>query len=269
MKNPKPLTRETYLKQFSRAARWRLPPREAEETIADYRELVCQPERDEGRLTEELGSPVQAARLLTDEKTYRRWLAVFAVLAFGLLLQAKWIWTGLGVEFNGLRMCWNPVLVMVVDLLLSLYWFRRHGQKNGPLSRLLPVALAVVCAVGCGILWRFWQLSGVDVFEELPGGAYRIQRHMYWLVTAMMWMGVLIALAGLTALIQAKCRDRRWLALYILCLTMGAILGFVTFVMHRMDLSAFDAPESVRSYVFTQIIPIGALGVIGTGVALC
>ena len=41
-----PMTQEAYLKKFSRAARWRLPPQESEEAIADYRELLFQPGRD-------------------------------------------------------------------------------------------------------------------------------------------------------------------------------------------------------------------------------
>ena len=81
MKQAKPLTKEQYLKKFSRAVRWRLPPQESEDAISDYRELIFQEERDESRLVEELGEPVQAAHLLTDVRTYRRWLAVFAVLA--------------------------------------------------------------------------------------------------------------------------------------------------------------------------------------------
>lgn len=268
MKQAKPLTREQYLKKFSRAVRWRLGAVEAEEAIADYHELVFQEERDESKLVEELGGPVQAAHLLTDVKTYRRWLAVFAVLVFGLFLQARWIWTAWHYVFMGLRAWWYPVLVMAADLPLSLYWFRRHGQKSGPLSKRLFIALAVVAIVGCGILWRFWQLSGVNLFEEIPGGAYGFEKHVYWLVTVMMYAGVLIALAGLTGLVQARCWDRRWLALYILCLTLGAMLGFVTFVMHAMDLS-FGAPEIMRAYIFARIIPIGVVGLIGTGVALC
>ena len=89
MKQQRSLTKERYLKKFSRAVRWRLPPQESEEAIADYRELVFQPERDESKLVEELGAPAQAAHLLTDVKAYRRWLAVFAVLAFGVFLVAK------------------------------------------------------------------------------------------------------------------------------------------------------------------------------------
>ena len=76
VKKVKPLTREQYLKKFSRAVRWRLPPTEAEEAIADYRELIFQPERDEKMLVEELGEPIHAANLLTDGTAYRRWLKV-------------------------------------------------------------------------------------------------------------------------------------------------------------------------------------------------
>lgn len=268
MKQAKPLTREQYLKKFIRAVRWRLPPQESEEAIADYRELIYQEERDESKLVEELGEPVQAAHLITDVKAYRRWLAVFAVLVFGLFLQARWIWTGWHYTFVGLRVWWYPVLVMAVGLPLSMYWFRRYGQKNGSPSKQLLITLAVAFVVGCGILWRLWQLSGVNVFEEIPGGTDRFEKQIYWLVIAMMCAGVFMALAGLTGLVQAKCRDRRWLALYILCLTVGAMLGFVTFVIHAMDLS-FGAPEVMRAYIFARILPVGAVGLVGTGVALC
>ena len=51
VKKVKPLTREQYLKKFSRAVRWRLPPQEAEEAIADYRELILRPDRKYYKLT--------------------------------------------------------------------------------------------------------------------------------------------------------------------------------------------------------------------------
>ena len=84
----------------------------------------------------------------------------------------------------------------------------------------------------------------------------------------MMCAGVLMAFAGVTGLVLAKCRDRRWLALYILCLTVGAILGFIIFVIHAMDMT-FGAPALMRAYVFSHILPVGVVGLIGTGVALC
>lgn len=269
MKQKKPLTKEQYLKKFIRAVRWRLTPQESEEAIDDYRELIFQEERDESKLVEELGTPAQAAHLLTDVKTYHRWLAVFAVLAFGLFLQAKWIWTAwYRFTFNGMRVWWYPVLVMIVGLPLSLYWFKKHGQKSGPMSKRLLITLAVVAVVGCRILCRLWQLSGVSVFDQYPGGSYGFERQVHWLNTAMMYAGVFTAFAGVTGLVLAKCRDRRWLALYILGLTVAAMIGFVTFNMKRMDLSMPDVYE-LRTYLFLHLLPVGAVGLIGTGVALC
>ena len=270
MKHPKSLTREQYLKQFSRAVRWRLPPQESEDAIADYRELIFQPERDESKLVEELGAPVQAAHLLTDVKTYRRWLAVFAVLAFGLFLLAKWAWTGMTVTtgFFSYSNVWYPVWVMAAGLLLSLYWFRRHGQKSGIVSKWLILALAVVLIMGCGVLYEIWNVTGIPIYEQLTSHTSRHRQDVILLITAMMYIGVFSALAALVGLVLARCQDRRWLALYILGLTVAAMIGFVTFNMKRMDLSMPDAHE-FRTYLFIQLSLMGTAGLIGTGVALC
>lgn len=270
MKQKKPLTKEQYLKKFSRAVRWRLPPQESEEAIADYRELVFQPERDEEKLVEELGTPAQAAHLITDVKTYRRWLAVFAILAFGLFLLAKWAWTAhTRLYIHGIEAWWYPVWTMAVGLPLSLYWFRRHGQKNGPMSRWLLLALAVLLACGVGTLaWNWYVLSPefLDFYSEtyphvIPWQII-LQRE---LVTEGGWVYALIALAGL---VLAKCYDRRWLALYVLSVTVAALCGFILLHMHRMDMS-YAISSSIQAYLFARLIPIGAVGLIGTGVALC
>lgn len=159
MKQGKALTKEKYLAKFSRAVRWRLPPRDSEEAIADYRELIFREERDEAKLVEELGDPVQAAHLLTDVKTYHRWLKVFAVLTFGLFLLAKWSLTAhSSLRLNGWEAYWYPVWVMAVGLPLSLYWFRRHGQKSGTMSKRLVLALAATLILGVGIMVWTWYI---------------------------------------------------------------------------------------------------------------
>ena len=136
-------------------------------------------------VVEELGEPVQAAYLLTDVKTYRRWLEVFAVLVFGLFLLAKWAFLGhTSLNLSNYDQWWYPVWVMAVGLVL------------------------------------------------------------------------------------AKCYDRRWLALYILGVTAAAMIGFVTFNFKGMDLD-YPTAEVMRAYLFARLIPIGAAGLIGTGVALC
>lgn len=265
----KTLTREQYLKKFSRAVRWRLPPQESEEAIADYRELVLEEERDESKLVEELGEPVQAAHLLTDVQTYRRWLKVFAVLAFGVFLLAKWAFMGhSSFYFSFAEQWWYPVWVMEVGLVLSLYWFRRHGQKNGAISKWLVLALAVVLIAGCGVMYGIWDVTGAVMYEQVLEHRLRLIQQVDLVIAAMMYVGALSALAAFAGLVLAKCYDRRWLALYILGVTVAAMIGFVTFNFKSMDLSVPD-PYELRSYLFAWLIPIGAAGLIGTGVAMC
>ena len=271
MRQARPLTREQYLKKFSRAARWRLPPQESEEAIADYREMVYQEEREESKLVEELGDPVQAAHLLTDVKTYRRWLAVFAVLAFGLFLMARWCFTGRS-QFDyvfGKRQYWYPVWVLMVGMALSLYWFRRHGQKNGPLSRRLALALVVVLAVGAVIMGWTWYVTGPDFLARLAVEPNKDSLHrLAWtLGDLLMYGGTLCALVAFAGLVLAKCRDRRWLAVYALALTVAVLCAIVTFWLRSMSLD-WGADE-LRSYFFPRMVLVGIAGLMGTGVALC
>ena len=265
------LTREQYLKKFSRAARWRLPPQESEEAIADYRELIFREERDESRLVEELGEPVQAAHLLTDVQTYRRWLTVFAVLAFGVFLLAKWAFMGhSSFYFTFAEQWWYPVWVMAVGLLLSLYWFRRYGQKNGPLSKRLVLGLVLVLVVGVVVIGWTWHVMDPEWLERVAVEPYGgpLHRQVWLLGDLLMYGGTFSALAAFAGLVVAKCYDRRWLALYILGVTAAAMIGFVTFNLKGMDL---DSPsvEAMRGYLFARLIPIGVAGLVGTGVALC
>lgn len=271
MRQTKPLTREQYLKKFSRAVRWRLPPQESEEAIADYRELVLETERDESKLVEELGEPVQAAHLLTDVKTYRRWLAVFAVLAFGLFLLAKWCFTGHS-QFDyvfGKRQYWYPVWVLMAGMALSLYWFRWHGQKKGRLSRRLVLVLALTLVVGAVIMGLTWYVTGPDFLARLvaePDGA-SLHKLARTLGDLLMHGGTLCALGAFAGLVLARLCDRRWLAAYLLALTVAALCAIVTFWLRSMSLD-WGADE-LRYYFFPRMIPVGIAGLIGTGVALC
>ncbi len=271
MKQQRSLTKEQYLKKFSRAVRWRLPPQESEEAIADYWELVFQPERDESKLVEELGEPVQAAHLLTDVKAYRRWLAVFAVLAFGVFLVAKWCFTGRS-HFDyvfDFRQYWFPVWVLMVGVVLSQYWFRRHGQKNGPLSRRLILALTLVLAAGALIMGWTWHVTGPDFLARLAAEPNKdlLHRLAWTLGDLLMYGGTLCAVAAFTGLVLAKLCDRRWLAVYGLALTVAALCAIVTFWLRSMSLD-WGAGE-LRAYFFPRMVLVGIAGLLGTGVALC
>lgn len=269
MKQGKPLTREQYLKKFSRAVRWRLPPRDSEEAIADYRELIFQEERDESKLVEELGDPVQAAHLLTDVNTYRRWLKVFAVLSFGLLLLAKWSWMAWATRIMGWDEWWYPVWVMAVGLPLSLYWFRRHGQKNGAVSKWLALVLAAVLVFGVGTMaWTWYVMSPEFLASYMEKYPDSISWHIILERELLINGGIVCALLAFAGLVLAKCYDRRWLALYTLGVTTAAMTCFVLFNLVSMDISV-PGPDVFQAYIFTRLLPIGAVGLIGTGVALC
>ena len=81
--------KKDYMARLEQAARWRLPPEEAEDVIADYRDIVGSPPRSEEELHREVGDPEQVVRLLVQPpKAYYAWLAVFAALAACLLAAA-------------------------------------------------------------------------------------------------------------------------------------------------------------------------------------
>ena len=263
MSKSKPLTKEKYLSKFSRAARWRLPPQEAEEAISDYRELLFQTERDESKLVEELGEPIQAAHLLTDVKSYRRWLAVFGILVFGLFQCARWCWTGRSSFLGafGKSSFWFPVWVMMVGLALSLFWFRRHGRKTGPVPVRVLLVLAAELAVGAGMMACAYCVltpSVVPLVTEWQAALF---------IGLFSYGGTAFAFIALVVLILARCRDRRWLALYALSVTVAALCVIVTFWLRRMDL-IFGIDE-FRFYMVPRMIPVGIVGLLGTGVALC
>ena len=63
--------KKDYMARLEWAARWRLPPQEANDVIADYRDIVGDPPRPEDELLRDLGSPRAAIRPLTPQKQYR------------------------------------------------------------------------------------------------------------------------------------------------------------------------------------------------------
>lgn len=266
-----PLTREKYLSAFSRAVRWRLPPQESEEAISDYRELIFQPERDEAKLVEELGEPIQAAHLLTDVRTYRRWLKVFAVLVAGLFLLAKWAWTGWSsLRLVAFDLYWYPIWVMAVGVPLSLYWFLRHGQKLGAPSKWLLPVLAVMAAFGAGTMALSWYVVSPGFIRSYAMAGEVIPWQIVLLRELLIEGGVACALIALSGLVLAKCCDRRWLALYILALTAAAMFCFFEFYLAGMDISAGSAEiEKIRAWLFLRLAPVALVGLVGTGVALC
>ena len=276
--------KKDYLSSLSRAARWCLPPAEAAEVLEDYRDLIEQEPRSEEALRRDLGSPWSAARQLVQPKAYRRWVAVFAVLAACVLPPAV---LPLLRELSGRAMFrfdaygadwlwWFPDLcdkvipfrtgLLLAGVALALVWFRRGNGEDK--CRTLPkgvMPLLLLLLMGMAFQWvDAWILLAepVKIWEWLTSKIVEALRLAMTL--DMFVMGVI----GMFALVKARMTDRRWQAVYILALA-GSVLGMSVFALWTsMDISSITVTGWQREFVI-RYLGITVLGLVGTGASLC
>lgn len=265
--------RRDYLSRLSRAARWYLSPAEAAEVLEDYREIV--EGRSEEELRREVGSPRETARRLAQPKAYRRWLAVFAVLAACVVLPSAdavlseisqqlirlfdiWFLPG-GIAQTSRYAEW----MLPLGTVLAFAWFQRNGRKEPtlpkwvvPLLIFLLLGIAWVSFLGWVLFAEQWDLLNSLFPEE------RVWVHRLTLGLDALAAGVI----GMLGLVKARLGDRRWRAVYVLGLTGAAACVFVWKLFSSMTLdfsSGWQTPLLLR-YGFITIV-----GLLGTGVSLC
>ena len=255
-----------YFAQLTRAARWLLPPEEAREVLEEYRDILDAAPRDGESLRRDLGDPAEAMRLLSQPKEYHRWLAAFAGMAACLLLPAV-------SPLPGMTRLWQffqrylyrfPVELMFLaaGLGVSLVWFRRReAEKEGPLPRgvkpLFALQLAGMAAAWSVLCLAAFQPQGPMAFLQAHAG---LAGHI---ADILLWMGFLLSLTGLWALVQARLADRRWRAVYALSLTTTVLVMAALSMLWDMRLDASPADSLPYCVLLT------ALGLAGTGVSLC
>lgn len=280
--------RQDYMARLERWARWMLPRQEADDVLGDYRDIVGDPPRSYEELLRDLGKPRDAIRPLAQEKPYRAWLAVFAVMAACALL------LGLSPLPGGNRLwrllsnsvIWNdralftlgnvfPPLGMVV----ALVWFRWKGRKPGKLPRAVPILLAVAVVWIAGVLFTDWLwLNDPMGFSALLG---EVPVRVLWvslgwtrpltvllLGDALTWGGCLaMALLAVYALVKARTGDRRWAAVYVLALTAVLVSWQALTFMSDMSLDGAGPGWGLSHFRIWTIQ--AAVGFVGAGVALC
>lgn len=270
--------KKDYMARLERAARWRLPRQEAEEVIADYRDIVGDPPRPEDELRREVGEPEQVIKLLVSPpKAYRVWQAVFAVLAACILIPGV---SPLG-PFYGI---WNPVfyygrygpVLPAIGLIVSLVWFRRTGYKGEQLPRAIPILLAALLAWCGGILLLDWAAMRdpqgfSEAWGEMPsliGPNLMVSRSVVILNDFLAYGGAALALLGIFGLVRARTQDRRWAAVYILAMAVMLVSLESLAVFTNMDPTFFPWEGWYLPYLNRYAV-IAAVGVAGAGVALC
>lgn len=277
--------KRNYLARLERWARWMLPHSEAEDVAADYRDIVGDPPRSEEELLRDLGRPRDAIRPLADTKAYRTWLAVFALMAACALLPGlsplpggNRLWWFLSNRYILNVFCLGGVLPLL-GMVTALVWFRRKGQKPGRLPRAVPILLAVAVIWIAGVLFTDWLwLNDPTGFSALLGEVpvrvlwfslgYTRPLTVLLLGDALMWGGCFaMALLAVYALVKARTGDRRWAAVYIAALTAVLLSWQALSFMSDMSLEVrfLDWPVAY----FHRWVPCAAIGLVGTGVALC
>ena len=247
-----------YLKKLELAARWRLPPEEAEETAADYREML--EERPEEPPENRWGNPTQAIRLIERPAQYRRWLAAFGSMAVCVFLPACWL---MGQEQRPNA----SACLAVFGAAVSLIWFGRQGRKQRgrppqALWALLILQLLLAGLAG-GTLWLA-AYRWIDLAQEgllAPNWVGRV----VGLAFALAGFGA--AALGLLGLVLARLQDRRWRALYLLGLTMLTLCLLAMSVLRSMSLD-FAAPNWQRPYLIRAALTALA-GLAAAGAGLC
>lgn len=268
--------KKDYMIRLERWARWMLPPQEAADVIADYRDIAA----DE-QMRRELGKPRDAIRPLIQKKHYRIWLAAFAVMAACILIPGVSplpggfypVWFSL-FNADGFLIPGVPMYLyfMAVGIATALIWFRpRKGEPKTPLPRAACAILAVELALLAAVWWMSWQITlypdGVFTNQAfwLPFmvyvGPFTCASHI--LAILLEWASPAVVALGVVALVMARTRNRRWRAVYVMSLTLMMMALCVLSEFTSMDWSvawAFPLPSSVE---------ITVIGLVGTGVSLC
>lgn len=277
--------KKSWLGRFSRAARWYLGAKDAGEVIEDYRDILSGDARRSEELVRDLGKPLDAVKPLMDRNAYRVWLAVFIVLAACIVLPGTsplpggftlWNW----LFENRLFGCPLGAVLALLGAAGAVVWFRWKGSKSEKLPRAVPVLLAVVLVwlvlvLGASWAWLHDPLGFAEMWGKVPARVlwwelgWSVYRSVALLGDALTWIGGLgMTVIGIFALVKARTDDRRWAAVYVLAMTAMLVALKQLAVMSNMSLE-LGHEWAVLSGCFYRWVTLAALGLVGTGVALC
>lgn len=196
-----------YIQKLIFAARWFLPRQEAEEVVADYREMLDGGTEDP---EERFGSPVKAVLELADRKKVLYWHVYFLVcvvlLAVPMLCAIKYYF-----EFE---------YALLPMLLLAVMLFWRFGIKWPKLSTvpksvyIVGVCSLVVLVAQCGGIYFFFHIVHSQDQELMRLIISYLNAPGYTII----FLG-LCALGGIASLVCARVLDRRWRAVTLLIMT--------------------------------------------------
>ena len=271
--------KKDYMARLERWARWMLPRQEADDVLADYREIAGDPPRPDGDLLRDLGKPWDVIRPLAEPKAHRTWLAAFAGMAACVLLPGHsgfgWFsWPLFRLCFEQGRLHLGPFLALV-GAAAALVWFRARGDEpKAPVPKGLIAALVFLLAwIGLVFLFHWAVLFHLDGFLALgpqvqvwPGPQGVTEPFfVFFSKWALMLLPFFTSFLAVYWLGKARVRDRRWAAAYILTLAAVTISLETVAQLTSMDVTAFEPGLQAN---LLQCAVIAVLGLAGAGVSL-
>lgn len=264
-----------YMSQLLKWARWMLPWQEADVVIADYHDITGIPPRSRDELLRDLGKPRDVVKALARDKQYRVWLAMFGIMAVCILEMINnpvffgyAFWAGFLRRWIDIFYCY---ILFAPGIITALVWFRRQGRKTNRIPKAVPVLLAALSVYIGGVLLLYWSCFGnLDAFlgtwEGAPAWIMPEDGPFFMAPLAMSYSGTLLALIGVYSLIKSRTGDRRWAAVYVPA--MAAIL-VSRMVLKWSLIPVVTNPEEKFRQLMIQCTAAAAVGVVGTGIALC
>lgn len=244
------MNNKTFFAQLNLALHWYLPEPEANEVLEDYQDMQRQAAEDGEVFPPKEDDPQKIARSLSDRREYIRWLLAFgAMLACPLAVAVYMINNHIPI-FDWYEPLFFIKIFFWLGLLAALLWNRRCRQHQPAVSRpprllagCAALALFNVISLGLAIFWTVWIMI-TPYYSMWVNG-----KMMNTYISLVCLTNVLYCLA---AVLRGRLENRRWLALYIIGITL--LLGAMLYLdyLHTMMLDyelLYEAFDRLKSFV--------------------
>ena len=248
------MDKKIYLSRFSKLARWRLPADEAEEVISDYAELLDSHPEEGSALVKVMGDPEVAVKLLGITGEYACWMAVFVTVCLSLLYFIAGLLFGSDFMYNPIFQIDEILFYLSIGVIALWKWKNPKGKGRCP--GLISVALGIlISAAMLAASWGFLYYLYATDFSISGDWLYPVFK------TALYLAGFMSFAAALTGLIRCRMRDRRWLIITAMAITV--LFVSMEFYWLISSLTDGDAILSAMKYMMRFVIT-GVIGVIWT-----
>lgn len=245
------LNNKSFFTQLNLALHWYLPQLEADEVREDYRDMQRQAAEAGEVFPPKEDNPLKIARNLSDRREYRRWLLAFGVMLACPLAVGAYLVNYYFPLFDWQNSVFFTQMFFWLGLLAALHWNRHSRRRLPALPR--PPRLSAGCAalavfnlvsLGLAISWTVYIMLVPDYYNMWINGTI-----MNTYIALVCLPNILYCLA---AVLRCRLENRRWLALYVVGITL--LLGAMLYLdyLHTMVIEydlRYEAIDRLKSFI--------------------